>query len=75
MRDSRIVGTSYGEEANYPEQAATYDFTRSASPTVSRLLLKYLGEPGGRTVLDIAGKFGLSPDDLNLDLGPVGKLM
>jgi hypothetical protein len=27
------------------------------------------------TVRDIAAKFGLSPDDLNLDLGPVGKLM
>jgi len=27
------------------------------------------------TVIDIAAKFGLSPDELNLDLGPVGKLM
>ena len=27
------------------------------------------------TVLDIAAKFGVLPDDLNLDLGPVGKLM
>ena len=27
------------------------------------------------TVRDIAVKFGLSPDELNLDLGPVGKLM
>ena len=27
------------------------------------------------TVVDIAAKFSLSPDDLNLDLGPVGKLM
>jgi hypothetical protein len=27
------------------------------------------------TVRDIAAKFGLSPDELNLDLGPVGKLM
>jgi hypothetical protein len=27
------------------------------------------------TIRDIAGKFGLSPDELNLDLGPVGKLM
>ncbi len=27
------------------------------------------------TVVDIARKFGISPDDLNLDLGPVGKLM
>lgn len=27
------------------------------------------------TVRDIAAKFGIVPDDLNLDLGPVGKLM
>jgi hypothetical protein len=27
------------------------------------------------TVRDIAGRFGLGLDDLNLDLGPVGKLM
>lgn len=27
------------------------------------------------TVRDIAAKFGLDPKDLNLDLGPVGKLM
>jgi hypothetical protein len=27
------------------------------------------------TVHDIALKFGIPPDDLNLDLGPVGKLM
>ena len=27
------------------------------------------------TVRDIAAKFGVSPDDLNLELGPVGKLM
>jgi hypothetical protein len=27
------------------------------------------------TIIDMAGRFGLSPDDLNLDLGPVGKLM
>jgi hypothetical protein len=27
------------------------------------------------TVRDIAAKFGLSPDELNLDLGPVGKLI
>jgi hypothetical protein len=27
------------------------------------------------TVVDIAAKFGVFPDDLNLDLGPVGKLM
>ncbi len=27
------------------------------------------------TVVDIAAKFGVLPEDLNLDLGPVGKLM
>ncbi|HEY6361345.1 MAG TPA: gas vesicle protein K [Vicinamibacterales bacterium] len=27
------------------------------------------------TVREIAAKFGISPDELNLDLGPVGKLM
>jgi hypothetical protein len=27
------------------------------------------------TVLEIAAKFGILPDDLNLELGPVGKLM
>jgi hypothetical protein len=27
------------------------------------------------TVRDLAARFGVDPDDLNLDLGPVGKLM
>lgn len=27
------------------------------------------------TVRDIAGRFGIPPDELNLDLGPIGKLM
>ena len=27
------------------------------------------------TVRDLAAQFGIAPDDLNLDLGPVGKLM
>lgn len=27
------------------------------------------------TVREIGGQFGLTPEDLNLDLGPVGKLM
>jgi hypothetical protein len=27
------------------------------------------------TVRDLAGRFGLSPDDLNLDLGPLGRLL
>jgi hypothetical protein len=28
-----------------------------------------------QTVRDIGGRFGLTPEDLNLDLGPLGKLM
>ncbi len=28
-----------------------------------------------KTVREIGGKFGLTPEDLNLDLGPLGKLM
>lgn len=27
------------------------------------------------TLVDMAGRFGLTPEDLNLDLGPLGKLM
>jgi len=27
------------------------------------------------TIRDIGVRFGLSPEDLNLDLGPIGKLM
>ena len=27
------------------------------------------------TVRDLAGQFGLAPEDLNLDLGPIGKLV
>lgn len=27
------------------------------------------------TVRDLSGQFGLAPEDLNLDLGPIGKLM
>ncbi len=43
---------------NYAEQARTYDFTRGASPTIVRALLRFLGEPGGGTVLDVAGGTG-----------------
>jgi hypothetical protein len=28
-----------------------------------------------RTILDLADQFGLDPADLNLDLGPLGKLV
>jgi hypothetical protein len=27
------------------------------------------------TIRDLGGRFGLTPEDLNLDLGPIGKLM
>jgi hypothetical protein len=27
------------------------------------------------TVVDLAGRFGLEPEDLNLELGPIGRLM
>jgi Gas vesicle protein K len=27
------------------------------------------------TIKDLAGQFGLDPDELNLDLGPIGKLI
>src|SRR5437870_4534186 len=38
----------------YATQARTYDLTRSASPTVVRLVSKYLGPANGRRLLDIA---------------------
>jgi ubiquinone/menaquinone biosynthesis C-methylase UbiE len=44
--------------SKYEEQAETYDATRGASETVSRLLLRHLGEADGRTVLDLAGGTG-----------------
>ena len=28
-----------------------------------------------QTVVELAGRFGIQPEDLNLELGPVGKLM
>ena len=27
------------------------------------------------TIRDIGGRFGLAPEDLNLDLGPLGRLL
>jgi SAM-dependent methyltransferase len=47
-----------GEATNYQAQARTYDLTRSASPTVARLLSKYLGPGEGRLLLDVAGGTG-----------------
>jgi hypothetical protein len=44
--------------------------TDEQTEDVGRALMKL-----EETVLDISAKFGILPDDLNLDLGPVGKLM
>ncbi|MBI4260444.1 MAG: methyltransferase domain-containing protein [Actinobacteria bacterium] len=43
---------------DYEQQARTYDLTRSASPTVFRLLEKHLGPAEGRSLLDVAGGTG-----------------
>src|SRR5437867_24123 len=47
-----------GRPGNYAEQARTYDYTRGASPTVVRAMGRHLGQPVGRTLLDIAGGTG-----------------
>jgi hypothetical protein len=44
--------------------------TDQQTEDVGRALMKL-----EETVRDIAAKFGIHPDDLNLDLGPVGKLI
>jgi len=44
--------------------------TNQQTEDVGRALMKL-----EETVVDIAAKFGVLPDDLNLELGPVGKLM
>lgn len=48
----------------------TGTLTDQQTEDVGRALMKL-----EETVRDIAAKFGIPPDDLNLDLGPVGKLM
>jgi demethylmenaquinone methyltransferase/2-methoxy-6-polyprenyl-1,4-benzoquinol methylase len=48
----------YGRESRYPEQAGTYDATRSASPEVLGPLLRFLGAGKERTLVDIAGGTG-----------------
>ncbi|MFN2545701.1 MAG: class I SAM-dependent methyltransferase [Actinomycetota bacterium] len=45
-------------DANYPEQAPTYDETRSANREVVRLVGGFLGEGSGRSVIDVAGGTG-----------------
>jgi hypothetical protein len=44
--------------------------TRKEVEAVGEALMKL-----EETVRDMGAKFGLSPEDLNLDLGPLGKLM
>ena len=44
--------------------------TRRQTEEVGQALMKL-----EETVRDIAAKFGLAPDELNLDLGPIGKLL
>ena len=44
--------------------------TQQQTEDVGRALMKL-----EETLRDIAEKFGIHPDELNLDLGPVGKLM
>jgi hypothetical protein len=44
--------------------------TERQTEDVGRALMKL-----EETVRDIAAKFGISPEELNLDLGPVGKLI
>ena len=44
--------------------------TGQQTEDVGRALMKL-----EETIVDIAAKFGIPPDELNLDLGPVGKLM
>ena len=44
--------------------------TNEQTEDVGRALMKL-----EETLRDIAAKFGIHPDDLNLNLGPVGKLL
>ena len=44
--------------------------TRKEVDAVGRALMQL-----EQTVRDIGARFGLTPEDLNLDLGPLGKLM
>ena len=48
----------------------TGTLTTRQTEEIGRALMKL-----EETVVDIAAKFGILPDDLNIDLGPVGKLM
>jgi hypothetical protein len=44
--------------------------THQQTEDIGRALMKL-----EETVVDIAARFGVLPEDLNLDLGPIGKLM
>jgi hypothetical protein len=44
--------------------------TRKEAEAVGTALMKL-----EETIAEIGAKFGLTPDELNLDLGPLGKLM
>ena len=51
---------------------------RMEQKTLTRKEVEAVGEALMKleeTVRDIGAKFGLAPEDLNLDLGPLGKLM
>ena|SRR5438132_150988 len=48
----------------------TGTLTDQQTEDIGRALMKL-----EETVVDIAAKFGILPEDLNLELGPVGKLM
>ena len=51
---------------------------RMEQKTLTRKEVEAVGEALMKleeTIRDIGGKFGLTPEELNLDLGPLGKLM
>lgn len=55
----------------YSEQAATYDRTRGASPTVVRTMTRFLGPAEGRRLLDIAagtGNYSKAMQDRGFDV-------
>ncbi len=51
---------------------------RMEAKTLTRKEVEAVGEALMRleeTIVDIGARFGLTPDDLNIDLGPIGRLM
>jgi ubiquinone/menaquinone biosynthesis C-methylase UbiE len=52
---------------NYADQAATYDETRRASPTILAAVREGLGGPAGRRVVDAAGGTGNYAAELHRD--------